>query len=360
MPYFGSTYGGRLREQVGVKKTGSEMTIEEFLRQAEKLRVAQEELDTLVKQRRKRREASTPEADDTFSDAPPCVQAMAAEGVEEHAGRNNALFHLGVYARKKWPDDWERKLDELNQSVMHPPLLADEVLSVIRSLRKKEYGYKCSDQPMCALCDRSTCVTRQHGVGKSHLVIASWRKLASDEPAWFVMIEGSNREVEINEVCDLTNYRKFSDQCAKQLDRFFPPMKQDAWAAMLQAKERDLKIEEPPADTTPQGEFHELLENFLVDRWRGQSREDLLRGKPWEDTEHSRHFFRMGDVHKHVVRMGMKHATRKHCEKWIRRLGGEPALTTIKGKSMRLWWVPSSAVQATPRLDVPPIPKAEM
>jgi hypothetical protein len=335
------------------------MTIAEFLRHAQKLRCSPGEFDLLGKRTRERRQATRPEADVSFSDGPPCLLAMAANGVEENAGRNNALFHSGVYARKKWPSDWERKLEEINQKVMRPPLLADEVLGIVRSLRKKDYGYKCNDQPMCALCDRSTCLTRQYGVGESLPAIVSWRKLNSDEPVWFVTIEGSNREIELNEITDLTNYKKFADQCAKQLDRFLPAMKQDIWAAMLQARERDLEVEEPPRDTTPEGVFQELLEDFLVNRYRGQSRNDILRGKPWEDMDAARHYFRMQDLHKYVVVNGMKHVTRNECGKWIKRLGGgrnEPNPTTIKGKSVRLWWVPSSAVEATPVLDLPPLP----
>ena len=36
-----------------------------------------------------------------FSDGPPCIELMAQNKIGE-GGRNNALFHYGVYAKSKW------------------------------------------------------------------------------------------------------------------------------------------------------------------------------------------------------------------------------------------------------------------
>ena len=70
-------------------------------------------------------------------------------------------------------------------------------------------------------------------------------------------------------------------------------MKQNAWAMVLQAKESELQEETPPVDTTPFGNFSELLEDFLTDRARAETRDDILAGKPWKDEETDRHLFRM-------------------------------------------------------------------
>ena len=155
--------------------------------------------------------------------------------------------------------------------------------------------------------------------------------------------------MEIDDIADITNYRKFTDQCAKQLNRFFAPMKQDAWAMVLQAKESELQEEAPPADTTPLGYFADLLEDFLTDRARATTRDQILGGRPWEDEETDRHLFRMKGLHDYVTGNGMRNATRAQCKNWIRQLGGnnEPHPVTIKGKSVRLWWVPRSVVSRT-------------
>jgi hypothetical protein len=234
---------------------------------------------------------------------------------------------------------------------MAPPLGSAEVVEITRSLKKRDYSYKCHDQPMCGLCDRPTCLTRKYGVGgQNHPVIRKWTKLVSEEPTWTIEIEGSDKPMEIDDISDITNYRKFTDQCAKQLNRFFAPMKQGAWAMVLQEKESELQEAAPPADTTSLGHFSDLLEDYLTDRARAKTRDEVLGGKPWEDEETDRHLFRMKGLHEFVTRSGMRNATRAECMNWIRQLGGNnvPHPTTIKGKSVRLWWVPGGAVSRTP------------
>ncbi len=44
MPYFGSTYGGKLQEQVGLRPDGSSMPIDEFVDVAEAAAIAPDEL----------------------------------------------------------------------------------------------------------------------------------------------------------------------------------------------------------------------------------------------------------------------------------------------------------------------------
>jgi hypothetical protein len=164
MPYFGSTFGGLIREQVGIKRTGAEMTAEEFLSRAQGQRLSAEDFASMfggIARRTSPRRA----ADGPFDDGPPCLQTLARSGVAEHQGRNNTLFQIGVYLRKKWPDRWETKLEEANHLYMQPALPSEEVVGVKRSLAKKDYGYKCADEPMCSVCDKPTCLRRQYGVG---------------------------------------------------------------------------------------------------------------------------------------------------------------------------------------------------
>ena len=48
-----------------------------------------------------------------YSDGPPCIETLAMNKIGE--GRNNALFHYGVYAKQKWPAEWKSKLIYLMQ-----------------------------------------------------------------------------------------------------------------------------------------------------------------------------------------------------------------------------------------------------
>jgi hypothetical protein len=136
-PYFGD-------EQPGVRVGGGEMTAEEFVRKAEATRVNLSDLE-VVRQGRvngHKHEPATP-----LADGPPCLEHLVQAGFPEGT-RNKGLFALGVYCKKRWPDDWQAKLEEFNQSTMRPPLTSDEVQTTVRSLEKKDYSYTCKDVPL--------------------------------------------------------------------------------------------------------------------------------------------------------------------------------------------------------------------
>jgi hypothetical protein len=193
----------------------------------------------------------------------------------------------------------------------------------------------------------------RHRGGRQHPTIVSWRKLDLEEPLWFVKVSGGKGEVRIERVDDLTNCRRFCDQCVKQQNLFFTPMKPAEWAAHLREKAPELVVEKAPEDTTESGIFHEALEEFLTNRQRGENREDILSRRPWEDREECRHYFRMQDLMRHLEREGLR-LPRHRCATLIKRLGGGAnGPTTIKGRSVRLWWVPSEALHETPPADLP-------
>ena len=183
-------------------------------------------------------------------------------------------------------------------------------------------------------------------------VIVAFEKINSDEPIWHVTIAGSNGRMTITDIRDLTRYQWFNEQCGKQLNRIFPLVKQDKWLHMLQDAMSKITVVEAEEDTTRGGEFRELLEEFLTNRpgGGGQRREDLLRGAPYEDEEQRRHYFTMKELAKFLERHGMK-VNRKEVAEWIRSLGGEPVQLTVKNKRMKVWWVPSAAIDKTPVLD---------
>ena len=61
-----------------------------------------------------------------YSDGPPCIELMSENKIGE-GGRNNALFHYGLYAKNKWPDYWKSKVFVFNETAMDKPLSDTEV-----------------------------------------------------------------------------------------------------------------------------------------------------------------------------------------------------------------------------------------
>jgi hypothetical protein len=191
-------------------------------------------------------------------------------------------------------------------------------------------------------------------------IIVSWEKINSEKPTWNVTIRGSNKALMITKIEDITEYKKFTDQCAEQLDMFFMPVKQikTIWASMLRDAPK-MEVKDADADTTRKEEFMELLEEFLTNRTRGQQREDLLRGAPWEDEKSQRRYFTMSALAKFLERQKMR-VNRKEIAAWIKALSGEPHHLSINNRPTRCWWVPSDAVVEAPELPLPVEPAEDI
>lgn len=357
MPYFGGDFGGKLRQQVGLRKTGAELTLEEFCKKAEKLRVPPDQLAQLSQRRaRKTGGKKLNGAGGPFSDGPPCLQHMAASGFPE-GGRNNALFMMGLYYKRVNPSGWTEAVEEANRQFMKPPLTADEVALTLRSLEKKDYDYTCKSEPMVGHCDAIICRGRQFGVGRGvqYPILSGITKLdIKPEPIWFVDVAGQRIELDTN---TLHTYPLFQKTCLRTLNVVFQSMKQNDWLQLLSVAMEGHTVLQPPPDVGDDETFRELLEEFLTNRARGQRREDLFQGKPWEDDEAPegpRHYFRLRDLVKFLSKEGLKDVRRGDVIRKIERLGGGSHFFNLRQRGLNVWWVPSNIVRSPPEPDLPP------
>lgn len=359
MPYFGNTYGGKLREQVGVKKTGAEMTVEEFLRTAEKAKVgaAAFQLLTVKRGAHANGRATLHEEISDFRDGPPCLQHLAAIGVEEHAGRNNALLHMGVYFKRRNPGTWRRDLELASANYMRPPLSAEEIAEIIKSLSRKEYEYTCKAEPMCSHCNATVCRTRRWGVGEEGDLpaISGLSKLDTQPPIWFVDVGGVRLEISTDQ---LQRYDLFHKACLSE-GLVFNLMKQAEWIGVVKEAMRNCVVLEAPAEVGVQGRFREYLEDFLTNRSRGKRLDDLFSGRPFEDEEERRYYFRLQDLQRFLNREDFRDADgrrigRNKISTMINGLGGGHVFRNIKRRALSAFWVPSDVVEAPPESEPEP------
>src|SRR3569833_2186117 len=86
MPYLSAAS----TQRYGVKETGMAMSLDEFLSYAERRKVRLQDVE----------EPGEPE-DETLNDGPPCLQHLVEVGFPEGT-RNNGLFGLGIFCKKKF------------------------------------------------------------------------------------------------------------------------------------------------------------------------------------------------------------------------------------------------------------------
>ena len=357
MPYFGGTYGGKLKEQVGLKKTGAEMTLGEFLRVAASASVDADSFQRLGS----RKKANGKHIPEGFGDGPPCLEHLAAIGFPEGT-RNNSLFHMGVYFRKKNPGGWKAALEAANQEYMRPPLTTDEMAGVIKSLDKKTYEYTCKVEPMCSHCDGQLCRARRFGVGEEGNlpVILSLSKYDTTPPIWFLNVEGIDHVLDLSSE-QLQIYTYFHLACISSGNKVFGSMKQAAWLQIVAAAMENVNIIEVAPEIGIEGRFLELLETFLTNRARGESMEDILLDRPWESEEDQCHYFKLSALQTFMQREDMRddrgiRMGRNKISRLIQKLGGERTHLYIRREQVGVWRVPSELIRKAPSLDVPPVP----
>lgn len=328
------------------------MTLSEFLSHAESSRKVLSD----VKVPRAPSSTRGGDSDESvpFGDGPPCLQHLTAQGFPEGT-RNNGLFALGIYCQKKFPEEWKDKLEEMNRLYMTPPLSAEEVVGVTRSLEKKEYNYSCRDVPLCTHCESVVCRGRKFGVGGGGQfpAISGLSKLATNPPIWFMDIEGERVELSTRE---LQNYRDFQSVCMDRLTIFFMPMKHETWSQMVGEAMQSAVIIEAAADMSTEGHFMELLEAFLMDRHRGERWEDIHQGRPFMDPETNIHWFRLKDLMSLLDREGFREWGRNKVGQFVEQIGHRKG-KNISGKFVNLLGVPDSKLHATPAAVIPDPPR---
>lgn len=372
MPYYGGDFDGRLQMQYGLKRAGGEMTLGEFLRAAEAARTTTASVRIARGGGPRLRGAAGPSNPKSppapFADGPPCLQHLAAAGVAK-GGQDNALFMMGLYFKRAYPDDWRAKLEAANATYLATPGDAQFVTEKIRSLERKDYEYKCRDEPMRSFCNSALCRTRRHGVGESNRFpqLSGLVKYSSDPPLWFVNVEPAPSAMRPGEepprlelsTEDLWDYRRFCLACLARIHRSFAPMKPGDWAGVLAEALEDLVVEDvaPELKTGPQ--VQRYLSEYLTNKMQARKKEELPQGRPWCDE--AGEWGAAGDYYMSLDRFM---DSLKDREKWTKsrvsvEIARPPILAkklkqrTVGRRSVNLWRVPGGAVVREAPLELP-------
>ncbi len=334
MPYFNGLKGMRW----AIRGDNNAMESEEFLNHAESLRQGSEFFSKPLI------------VSEDMPQGPPCLAHLITIGVQP-GGRNNALFNFGVYARKLDPDNWEQRLEDMNHQYMDPPLSSDEVLSIKKSLRKRGYGYTCSQSPIAAHCNKAVCQTRKYGIGTGGgwIQLDHLTKVETEPPVYFCTVEGKRLEVTVDELQDPI---KFQRKCIQYLDRCPPAPKRDVWYAYIdKVLQNNMDTLPAPSDASADGQVWLLVEKFCNGLSPAKSKSEILLGKPW--TDDGRTYFRSADLLAALARNRVSGFDGPRLWNLLRKRGGthQPNVS-LKGVDVNLWSVPEFPRQ-TEGHDVP-------
>ena len=276
LPYFAGDNSDRYAIEGGVK-----CSLDLFLDNAENASITQEQLEELF--------------GGEHSDAPPCIRKALAEGIGE-GSRNDALFHVTVYNKKRHPTGAREMSHAMQAELFSVPLPFAEADSVIKSALKKSYGYSCKKEPWSSWCDKEVCRKCKFGVSElEYTAMANEAKLPifsdlvkylNTEPVmWELRMNGTPMTMTTEELVD---YRAVRIKAMERISVVLPStIKQSQWTDdILSGLMAAVRVEEAPLESSPGGVLALRLDEFLRKAdltSTGEDhtdRESLLRGMP--------------------------------------------------------------------------------
>lgn len=222
---------------------------------------------------------------DEYMNGPPCVQRMLEDKVDE-GGRNTAMYQAGIFLKRAYPENWREKAAEFNKNAFVTPLEAREFRILTNSINKKDYKYKCREEPCRSLCNQQLCRTRQWGITDDDSeaneipLFENVEKIIATPIRWALTVK--NRVIEVT-TQELFNYEIVRQRVGEKLHLVLPRIKATEWDHYLREIMKNVRTRH---ETTLEDQVFSKLCEFLrrgrADKTRPESerRDDLRRGVP--------------------------------------------------------------------------------
>jgi len=222
-----------------------------------------------------------------FDVGPPCLQKMLESPVEQ-GGRNTAVFQGGVFLQRAFPDDWRHRLDMFNKMALVTPLETREVRQIAGSIHRRQYQYKCREEPCRSLCNRELCKTRTYGVTPTDEraneipVIDKVEKIMGTPVLWRLTIKEKIIELTTPQLFEYNMYRQ---AVAERLNFLSPRMKNDEWDQYLKdilAHNNMEVVQSTTMDDMYLDRVHDFCKRVIPDKNLAEDirRQALQRGTP--------------------------------------------------------------------------------
>ena len=262
-------HGGDNTTRYALDEEGNKLSLENFYQFHDKKVLTEKELinETIYKQDPK-------EDNGLLKEAPPCLITLLKDGMEE-GGRNEAMYNVGVYLKKRYPSSWQGEIHIYNKEFMKPPLKDGEMKSLEKSLDKKDYRYKCKQEPILSFCNSKVCVTREFGVGDDSPPpeITEIKIFRSHPPIYIVYVDALPVEVDDQTLHDP---ERFSIACMSQLGQPLLPISKIIWRKMLRKFMGSKMIEIPvPESAKLENQIKDLMNDFIF-RVNAKKMSDVL------------------------------------------------------------------------------------
>lgn len=330
MPYFAALSESGKTERYGIFK-GVPLSLKEFCTRAEKLAMTIKDL-----------EAEEVPSSAEFLEGPPCLQSLSVVGFTKGM-RNDSLFAIAVYLKKRFPDDWQTHMHLYNIKHIKPPLSDGELKVVTKSVSRKDYNYACDRAPCKNYCNRSLCKTRKFGVGAdsedwSIVIEKDALCVMTDPPYWIVTVNGVRIELTADEI---QSQHFFVKKCIEKIRHHPSKISEKQWRTEMNKMLESATPVEAPEDASVTGELREHLRQFCTVFTQAETKEEILTGKPYTDMDDKETIFRGADFRAYLESKHFKALTGSRLFAALRAYGVRHKQYWVAEQNIHVWCIPS-------------------
>jgi hypothetical protein len=271
-------HGGDNTTRYALDNNGEKLTLEAFYKVYDQKVVSEKQLiqEAII-------QSDAKDDNDLLKGAPPCLVTLLKDGISE-GGRNEMMYNVGVYLKKRYANEWQSKIFVYNEQFMKPPLTPSEMKGLEKSLSNKEYRYKCKQEPIVSFCESKICGSREFGVGDDAPVpeINKIKLFESYPPIYIVEFDG--KPVEVDEQT-LHDPEKFSIACMGQLGSPLLPIGKLPWRKLLRklmGPNMEI-IKDVPQSSRLDVQLRDLMNDF-IHRAPGKKIEDIRKEQAYSEN----------------------------------------------------------------------------
>ena len=283
-----------------------------------------------------------------LNDGPPCLQSIYLKG--STTNRNEYLFSMARYLKTKHGDDFEFKLTEMNNNLDSPISVKELMNTVISTHKKKDYSYRCTQDPILSLCHKDICKTREFGIGGEEISDLSFEEFTqfTTDPPYYEWKINSNPLIFFSEQ-DIISQGKFRELCMRQIHVLPMRLKDKTWTTIVNSALNNVIIKEVSheEDISPGGMFVEHLNDFLENRSPAENKEQILVDRVFKDEEMESYVFKPKNFISFLFSQKQFREFRAtEIQDRLRKLGGKPIRYYVnnKYKTTRVWILPWTAM----------------
>lgn len=282
----------------------------------------------------------------SFEQGPPCLETLQKTGMPPGT-RNLGLYNVAVYYRKADPENWKDLVQAYNQKYLSEPLTAKDVDTITKSVARKEYQYKCKEDPIHSVCESELCKTRLYGIktaeerlkdkaARIDIPIERLIKYTTDPVTWGMVIGQNIINVSSAELLCYQNLRKY---LLDSLTIVPPALKADVWEVKLKQLVETAEVVDVSEDSGELKLVNDMIKDFVDN---GSPNEKMVDSQSaylkWNDiSKGSTAYITTKSIREYLMGMKINNITIARLTLLLKQNGWESHVVRFGGKTKRVW-----------------------